>query len=56
MEHKNWQCQNKEFEAGQFAATGGGLTKFSIFKIKDLPLLLARVASTPKSIKPIQVL
>ena len=31
MEHKNWQCskcQNKEFETGQFAATGGGLTKF----------------------------
>ena len=28
MEHKNWRCQNKEFEAGQFAATGVGLTKF----------------------------
>ena len=31
MEHNNWQCpkcQNKEFEADQFAATGGGLTKF----------------------------
>ena len=31
MKHKNWECpkcQNKEFEADQFAATGGGLTKF----------------------------
>ena len=31
MEHNNWECpkcQNREFEAGQFAATGGGLTKF----------------------------
>ena len=31
VEHSNWECpkcQNKEFEAGQFAATGGGLTKF----------------------------
>ena len=31
MQHKNWQCpkcQNKEFETDQFAATGGGLTKF----------------------------
>lgn len=31
MEHNNWQCQkcqNKEFAADQFAATGGGLTKF----------------------------
>ncbi|MFC1509262.1 zinc ribbon domain-containing protein [Candidatus Omnitrophota bacterium] len=31
MEHRNWKCpkcQNNVFEAGQFAATGGGLTKF----------------------------
>ncbi len=31
MEHVNWQCpkcQNKRFETDQFAATGGGLTKF----------------------------
>lgn len=31
MEHEHWQCPkcgNKEFEAGQFAATGGGVTKF----------------------------
>jgi predicted nucleic-acid-binding Zn-ribbon protein len=31
MEHINWECpkcKNREFEAGQFAATGGGLTKF----------------------------
>ena len=31
MQHKNWQCpkcQYKEFETDQFAATGGGLTKF----------------------------
>ena len=31
MEHKNWhcpKCQNNEFEADQFAATGGGFTKF----------------------------
>ena len=31
MEHRNWvcpKCQNREFEADQFAATGGGLTKF----------------------------
>ncbi len=36
MEHNNWQCpkcQNKEFEAGQFAATGGGLTK--LFNIQN---------------------
>ncbi|MFQ6613076.1 MAG: zinc ribbon domain-containing protein [Fidelibacterota bacterium] len=31
MEHEHWQCpkcENREFETGQFAATGGGLTKF----------------------------
>jgi len=31
MEHENWECpkcRNKEFETDQFAATGGGLTKF----------------------------
>ena len=31
MEHRNWECpkcKNREFEASQFAATGGGLTKF----------------------------
>ena len=31
MEHENWQCpkcQCGEFETDQFAATGGGLTKF----------------------------
>jgi len=31
MEHKNWECpkcQNREFVADQFSATGGGLTKF----------------------------
>ena len=31
MEHSKWQCpkcRNRMFEAGQFAATGGGLTKF----------------------------
>ncbi len=31
MEHRNWQCpkcNNQQFETGQFAATGGGLSKF----------------------------
>jgi len=31
MEHDNWECpkcRKKVFETGQFAATGGGLTKF----------------------------
>ena len=31
MEHNNWECpkcRNNEFETDQFAATGGGLTKF----------------------------
>jgi uncharacterized protein len=31
MEHQNWECpkcKNTEFETDQFAATGGGLTKF----------------------------
>ena len=31
MEHENWRClkcQCGEFETDQFAATGGGLTKF----------------------------
>lgn len=31
MKHKNWECpkcSNKEFETGQFQATGGGFTKF----------------------------
>ena len=31
MQHSNWncpKCQNREFETDQFAATGGGLTKF----------------------------
>jgi len=31
MKHENWECpkcRNKEFETDQFAATGGGLTKF----------------------------
>ena len=30
MQHDNWQCpkcNNNEFETGQFAATGGGLSK-----------------------------
>lgn len=30
MNHDNWQClkcENPEFETGQFAATGGGLSK-----------------------------
>jgi predicted nucleic-acid-binding Zn-ribbon protein len=31
MQHANWQCpkcRHTDFEEGQFAATGGGLTKF----------------------------
>ncbi len=31
MEHNNWQCpkcRNTEFETDQFAATGGGFSKF----------------------------
>ena len=31
MKHEYWQCpkcKNEEFETNQFAATGGGLTKF----------------------------
>jgi len=31
MRHQNWQCpkcKNREFETGQIAATGGGLSKF----------------------------
>ncbi len=31
MQHENWHCPkcgNHEFEAGQFAATGGGASKF----------------------------
>ncbi len=31
MQHENWicpKCKNKEFEADQLAATGGGITKF----------------------------
>ncbi len=31
MQHNNWRCpkcQNREFDQDQFAATGGGLTKF----------------------------
>jgi predicted nucleic-acid-binding Zn-ribbon protein len=31
MQHKNWKCPKcnyTEFETDQFAATGGGLTKF----------------------------
>ncbi len=36
MKHDNWQCPkcgNDEFETGQFAATGGGLTK--IFDVQN---------------------
>jgi len=36
VQHKNWECpkcQNREFETGQFAATGGGLSK--IFNIQN---------------------
>ena len=36
MQHENWQCPkcgNHEYETGQFAATGGGLTK--IFDIQN---------------------
>jgi len=36
MQHDNWECPkcgNKEYETGQFAATGGGLTK--IFDIQN---------------------
>ena len=31
MQHPNWECQkcrSRSFETDQFAATGGGLTKF----------------------------
>ena len=31
MQHHKWyclKCQNRQFETGQFAATGGGLSKF----------------------------
>lgn len=31
MQHVNWKCpkcNHREFETGQFAATGGGFTKF----------------------------
>ncbi len=31
MQHNNWQCPkcgNQEFEAGQFAATGGGVSRY----------------------------
>lgn len=31
MQHRNWKCpkcSNEEFETEQFAATGGGFTKF----------------------------
>ena len=31
MRHNNWEspkCGNKDFDVGQFAATGGGLSKF----------------------------
>jgi len=36
VQHTNWQCpkcKNAEYETGQFAATGGGLTK--IFDIQN---------------------
>ncbi len=31
MQHDNWncpKCKNEEYETGQFAATGGGITKY----------------------------
>lgn len=36
MQHDNWQCpkcKNTEYEIGQFAATGGGLSK--IFDVQN---------------------
>jgi len=36
MQHGNWQClkcQHTEYETGQFAATGGGLSK--IFDVQN---------------------
>ncbi len=36
MEHSNWQCpkcNHREYETGQFAATGGGLSK--IFDVQN---------------------
>ena len=36
MQHNNWRCpkcDNDEFETGQFAATGGGLSK--IFDVQN---------------------
>ncbi len=36
MEHSNWKCpkcDNRQYETGQFAATGGGLSK--IFDIQN---------------------
>ncbi len=36
MQHSNWQCpkcKNNEYETGQFAATGGGLSK--IFDVQN---------------------
>jgi len=38
MQHKNWECpkcQNREFETDQFAATGGGPTKFFNIQNKE---------------------
>jgi len=56
MEHKNWQCQNKEFEAGQFAATGGGLTKFFNIQNKRFTTVTCTSCQYTEIYKPIQVL
>ena len=42
MEHNNWQCQNKEFASDQFAATGGGLTKFFNIQSKKITTVTCR--------------
>ena len=48
MEHENWRCpkcQCGEFETDQFAATGGGLTKFFNIQNKKFHHSLSLIAS-----------
>ncbi len=48
MQHNNWQCpkcENHDFDTGQFAATGGGLTKFFNIQNKRFTTVTCRRCS-----------
>ena len=49
MRHNNWECpkcENKDFDVGQFAATGGGLSKFFNIQNKKFATMRKQLMKT----------